>query len=313
MARHPPAVTSLDRLVAAARQQDMVWRPDQDGVTEKAIRPAMAEIERTLGRLRREVDGEIAREPWVGTAGYPVGYCAVIRDRVLARLVAEPVVLRLLRAGAAIGPVFVILKDRYFQNAIQFGNLYIDVANDSVDPARPWLEWMDVREVPFENLAGLESLVRVAEDYHRCQVFPNLFFPLLAPVVPLLAVSAGRLELLHFQDGCFLKDLAAGFPHLRRWLAGPARMLPQVPEAHAALLASACGRNDFEVFPFEYRPCSFDEIAAQADEFAAACATKDGQAAILEVLGLVPRAVRQLRGMNLRVVSSPISSGGCSS
>jgi hypothetical protein len=293
----------LDRLVAVARAQDMAWRADQDGVTTTAVLPAMPEVERALARIRREVDGEVAREPWVGKAAYPVGYCAVIRDRVLARLVDEPVVRRLLDAGAAIGPVFVILKGRYFQNAIQFGNLYIDVANDSVDPAKPWLEWMDVREVPYENPGELEPLVRVAEDYHRCQVFPNLFFPLLAPMVPLLAIREGRVELLHFQDGGFLKDLAAGFPHLRHWLAGPGRTMGRLPEAHATLLESACGANDFEVFPFEYRPCSFDEVAIQADAFVAAAGTREGQGTILQVLQLVPRAVRQLGGMNLRVTS----------
>lgn len=308
MLGHPASPTPLDRLVSAARAQDMAWRADQDAVTTTAILPAMPEVERALTRIRRDVDGEVAREPWVGKAAYPVGYCAVIRDRVLARLVTEPVVRRLLQAGAAIGPVFVILKGHYFQNAIQFGNLYIDVANDSVDPAKPWLEWMDVREVPFENLTELESLVRVAEDYHRCQVFPNLFFPLLAPVVPLLAIREGLLELLHFQDGGFLKDLAAGFPHLRHWLAGPGRTMGRVPEAHAALLESACGPNDFEVFPFEYRPCSFDEVATRADEFVAAAGTEEGQGAILQVLGLVPRAVRQLRDMNLRVASEQTGS-----
>jgi hypothetical protein len=303
MPGHPGSPTPLDRLVAAARAQDMAWRADQTAVTTASILPAMPEIERALARIRRDVDGEVAREPWVGKAAYPVGYCAVIRDRVLARLVDEPLVRQLLHAGAALGPVFVILKGRYFQNAIQFGNLYIDVANDSVDPAKPWLEWMDVREVAFENVGELEPLVRVAEDYHRCQVFPNLLFPLLAPLVPLLAIREGRLELLHFQDGGFLKDLAVGFPHLRHWLAGPGRTMGRLPEAHAALVESACGTNDFDVFPFEYRPCSFDEVAIRADEFVAAAGTQEGQGMILRVLGLVPRAVRQLRDMNLRVAS----------
>jgi len=200
----------------------------------------------------------------------------------------------------------VILKGRYFQNAIQFGNLYIDVANDSVDPAKPWLEWMDVREVPYENPGELEPLVRVAEDYHRCQVFPNLFFPLLAPMVPLLAIREGRVELLHFQDGGFLKDLAAGFPHLRHWLRGPGRAMCRLPEAHAVLLQAGCGLNDFDVFPFEYRPCSFEQVAIQADEFVAAAGTPGGQDAILRVLDLVPQAVRQLRDMNLCVASGQV-------
>lgn len=56
---------------------------------------------------------------------------------------------------AAIGPVFVILKGRSFQNAILFGNLSIDVADDSVDPAKPWLEWMGVRELPFAKYGAV--------------------------------------------------------------------------------------------------------------------------------------------------------------
>jgi hypothetical protein len=36
--------------------------------------------------------------------------------------------------------VFVLLKGRYFQNALQLGNLYVDVANDTVDTAKPKLE-----------------------------------------------------------------------------------------------------------------------------------------------------------------------------
>jgi hypothetical protein len=197
--------------------------------------------------------------------------------------------------------VFVILKDRYFQNAIQFGNLYIDVANDSVDPSKPWLEWMDVREVPYENVGELPTLIRVAESYHRCRAFPNVFFPLLAPVVPLLLIAEdGRLGLLHFQDGGFLKDLAHGLPHLRSWLAGPARLLPPLPEPYTAHLQRACGGNDFAVFPLEYRPCSFGEIAAQADDYAAAFADSDRHDAILGVLNLVPVAIRSLHTMDLR-------------
>jgi len=285
----------------------MAWRPDQDAVTASAILPAMSEITAVLARLRRQVDEDVAREPWAGGSAYPVGYCAVIRDRVLARLVDEPVVRQVRSAGAAIGPIFVILKERYFQNAIQIGNLYIDVANDSVDPAKPWLEWMDVRDVPFENLGDLATIVRVAEDYHGCRIHPNVHFPVLAPVVPLLAIRAGRIELLHFQDGCFLKDLAAGFPNLRRWLAAAARGMPPLPARHAAVLAAACGANDFEVFPFEYRQSSFDEIGERAAEFVAAFGTPAGQDAILRLLDLVPCAVHKLLAMDLRV--DPVVAG----
>lgn len=292
-------MTPLNQLVDLAMSQDMAWHAGQESLTNSLLRPILPGIVDTLGRLRLRTDAWIVQS--AAPPSYPVGFCAVIRDRVFDGLRGDPVVQSLMAAGLVLKKVFVILKDRYFQNAMQFGNLYIDVANDTVDPAKPWLEWMDVREVPYENVGELPTLIRVAESYHRCRAFPNVFFPLLAPVVPLLLIAEdGRLGLLHFQDGGFLKDLAHGLPHLRTWLAGPARLLPPLPEPYAAQLQRACGGNDFAVFPFEYRPCSFGEIAAQADEYAAAFADPDRHGAILGVLNLVPVAIRSLHTMDLR-------------
>lgn len=292
-------MTPLNQLVDLAMSQDMAWHAGQESLTTALLRPILPGIVDTLGRLRLRTDAWIAQS--TAPPSYPVGFCAVIRDRVFDGLLGDPLVQSLIAAGLVLKKVFVILKDRYFQNAMQFGNLYIDVANDTVDPAKPWLEWMDVREVPYENVGELPTLIRVAESYHRCRAFPNVFFPLLAPVVPLLLIAEdGRLGLLHFQDGGFLKDLAHGLPHLRNWLAGPARLLPPLPEPYAAQLQRACGGNDFAVFPFEYRPCSFGEITAQADDYAAAFADPDRHNAILGVLNLVPVAIRSLHTMDLR-------------
>ncbi len=291
-------MTPLNQLVDLARSQDMAWDAGQESLTTSLLRPALPEIVDTLGRLRRQTDAWIAQS--AAPPSYPIGFCAVIRDRVFDGLLGDPRVQRLIAAGLVLKKVFVILKDRYFQNAMQFGNLYIDVANDTVDPSKPWLEWMDVRDVVFENVGELSTLIRVAESYHRCRAFPNLHFPLLAPVVPLLSVAEdGRLGLLHFQDGGFLKDLAGGLLHLRNWLAGAARHAALLPEPYAAQLQRACGGNDFAAFPFEYRPCSFSDIAAQADDYVAAFADPHRHDALLGVLDLVPIAVRSLHAMDL--------------
>jgi len=292
-------MTPLHQLVEMARSQDMAWHADQEPLTASLLRPALSGVIDTLSRLRLETDAWVARSAAAPT--YPVGFCAVIRDRIFDGLLRDPAVRCLVAEGLVLKKVFVILKDRYFQNAMQFGNLYIDVANDTVDPSKPWLEWMDVRDVPFENVGDLPSLIRIAESYHRCRAFPNLSFPLLAPVVPLLSVAEdGRLGLLHFQDGGFLKDLADGLPQLRSWLAGSARHLPPLPKSYADRLEQACGTNAFAAFPFEYRPCSLADVAAQADDYAAAFAAPDRHAAILGVLDLVPVAVRSLHAMDLR-------------
>ena len=236
-------MTPLNQLVDLAMSQDMAWHAGQESLTTSLLRPILPEIVDTLGRLRLRTDAWIAQS--AAPPSYPIGFCAVIRDRVFDGLLGDPRVQSLIAAGLVLKKVFVILKDRYFQNAMQFGNLYIDVANDTVDPAKPWLEWMDVREVPYENVGELPTLIRVAESYHRCHAFPNVFFPLLAPVVPLLLIAEdGRLGLLHFQDGGFLKDLAHGVPHLRSWLAGPARLLPPLPEPYTVRVSAVFVRRD---------------------------------------------------------------------
>jgi hypothetical protein len=107
------------------------------------------------------------------------------------------------------------------------------------------------------------------------------------------------LELLHFQDGGFLKDLPDGLPYLRGWLAGPAQKMDALPAEHVEALAGTFGSNDFRSFPFEFRPCSPDEVAAQADSYTSAFADPSAHETILAVLQLVPQAVRQFSSLSL--------------
>ena len=292
-------MTPLQQLVDLARSQDMAWHADQEALTASLLRPAMPDIIGILGRLRRETDAWVAASS-SPPADYPIGFCAVIRDRVFDRLSCEPSVLSIVDRGVCLRKVFVILKDRYFQNAIQLGNLYIDVANDTVDATKPWLEWMDVTDVPYENVGDLTTLARVAGAYHRCRVHPNTFFPLLAPIVPFIAVHEdGRLGLLHFQDGGFLKDVAAGFPFLRAWIAGPAHEMEPLPEAHVRSLRGACGGNRFVQFPFEFRPGTLTDVAASAADYATAFSDEARHDGIQAAYELVPAAVRSLLAMNI--------------
>jgi hypothetical protein len=304
-------MTPLEGLVHLARSQDMEHRSDQEVVTRSLLVPSMPRLVESLGVLRRECDSWIRSESnRQGTrpsghessrlSDYPIGFCSVIRDFVHEGMLGLPEVQHLLRSGVVLKKVFVILKGLYFQNAIQMGNLYIDVANDTVDPSKPWLEWMHVREVPYTNIGDLPTLISVAERYHQCRAYPNLFFPLLAPVVPLLAIRAnGRLELLHFQDGGFLKDLPEGLHNLRSWLSGAAQKMDALPAEYVSALQSAFGSNDFSSFPFEYRHCSPDEVAAQADSYASAFADPSGHETILAVLKLVPQSLRRFSSLNL--------------
>ena len=118
-------MTPLNQLVDLALSQDMAWHAGQESLTTSLLRPILPEIVDTLGRLRLRTDAWIAQS--AAPPSYPIGFCAVIRDHVFDGLLGDPRVQSLIAAGLVLKKVFVILKDRYFQNAMQFGNLYIDV------------------------------------------------------------------------------------------------------------------------------------------------------------------------------------------
>ena len=309
-----PAATRLQQLVDAAFASEMRWDRAQEKVTEGVLRPAMPRVVDALERARRAVDAEMraraATDARIGPsdvagsvkmADYPVGFCQVIRDAVRDRLRDDPDWRAILRRGVIVRDVFVILKGRYFQNAIQVGNLYVDVANDTVDPSKHWLEWAPVREVQFENVSDIARIAQVSAAYHGCAVHPNTVFPLLAPVVPLLAVrSNGRIDLLDAALPAFLKDLSSGLEGCRRWVESGFGGTAPLPEAHVATLRAACGRNDASVFPFEFRPCAAPELVEQASAFAEAVRDPSRHGLVTAVIDLLPRAARQLRELQVQ-------------
>ncbi|MBU3682972.1 MAG: hypothetical protein FGM39_02965 [Phycisphaerales bacterium] len=302
------AATRLQQLIERAHAMDLRWDGSQETATADVLLPSMPRLIEVLGRARRSIDDEMrsraSAAPMVmpsalagasTIADYPVGYCQFIRDAVLGRLAADPRWRDLVRRGVRVRDVFIILKDRYFQNAMQVGNLYVDVANDTVDRSKHWLEWAPLGDVPFENPGDLARLATVAATYLGCSVHANTVFPLLAPVVPLLAVRGDdRVELLHVAPGCFLKDVGDSMRSYRRWLSGGMAGTTPLPEHALRTLVAACGSNDRATFPFEFRPCGPDELAAQAQAYSEAASDPATHELVTAVLDLVPDAARRL-------------------
>ena len=301
---------SLRRLTAEAQTSDLKASDDQVDLTERLVKPLMPELVAAIGRARERTNAHfslsastlaLSISPEVAGDSnlsiYPIGFCAAIRDRVYAELAREPCIRSLKAAGVLFNRVFIVLKNAYFQNAIQLGNLYIDAANDTVDPGKHWLEWMPIPEVQYQNVDSWPQLANVAERYYRCRVFPNFCFPLLAPLVPLLAIrDNGRLDLLYFQNIFFLKDLAEGLPRLTSWLSSEDPILSrQLPAACQQTLVSSFGGNDFHSFPFEYRPSRPQEILVHAREIVAAANNPAQEQLVLKLLDLAPQAVKILR------------------
>ncbi|MFM1903724.1 MAG: hypothetical protein RLZZ440_1624 [Planctomycetota bacterium] len=189
-----------------------------------------------LFRLRSEVDELLRRDAAAvehSLAGYPVGFCKPIRDSGLRRLLhpteadgerpAFRAVAGFQQAGGIVKGLWGVQKGIYFQNAIQIGDLWCDLANDTVDVKRPSVEVCPLAEARFEELESFEHFARVAGVYWEAQAYPNHLFPAIAPVLPVI-----------------LMDQAGG---LR--LAAPKTLLPRNIRLDYELATSFLGSGDF--------------------------------------------------------------------
>lgn len=295
---------SLANASARGYAYDLRSVREQDAVTRTRLIPAIDAILDRLRIHRAAVDQAMearraALPPYTpptpgepNLASYPVGFCRRIRDRVWERALADPAFQSLIGRDIVLRKVFILLKGQYFQNAFQLGNLYLDVANDTVWVNLPKLEWKRIEEVDYENLDSWSRFVPIARRYLGVEVYPNLLFPFAFPIVPFFAIRpGGRIDLLYAQDIIFLKDLGDGMRRTLALLADNALMARRLPAAYEDLLRSACGANLMGIFPLEFAP-------------ATPAAIRDG--VVAEFIGLRHQPPAQALGMieqYLRVIA----------
>jgi hypothetical protein len=183
----------------------------QANLVERFLQWKSQEFVADLFLLRAEADQAIhaearARGAVSDLAGYPVGFCKRIRDFGLHRLVAAgaddtarpalSAVAAFRAAGGLVKGVWGVQKGIYFQNAIQIGNLWCDLSNDTVDPRRPAVEVCLLADARFEELASFEQFAEVAGCYWEEEAYPTHLFPAIAAVLPVILVSrSGRMRL----------------------------------------------------------------------------------------------------------------------
>ena len=166
---------------------------------------AQASVEHLLLRLRLDADVELApRIPYYGKKPYPVGRCLEIRNAVFLRLQAElndrqagtgddraalDLLRRYLSDGGFCTKLWGSLRNEYFQNAIQLGAWYIDVANDTVVATKPKIEILPMASSGFSNIGDYRHFVDIARRYWQVEIFANTLFPRMAPLYPLICVK----------------------------------------------------------------------------------------------------------------------------
>lgn len=305
---------------SVARDRRIVRLPRQGKLTRKYLDPSM--LLACAREARREADAAFVRR----TAGeshddsyggelshpdtYPIGYCHWIRDRVWPQLSADPLIKNLRRQGLTWKKVFFIQDESYFQNAIQCGDVLLDVAHNTIEGNDEPVVITPLADLSYENLDGWPRYASIAEKYYNLRLYPNFYFPLAFPLAPFLALRAsGRLELLIQQDMLFLLDLSDRWARGKALLADAAWMDRTLPPVYETLLEQFCGQNDFSVVPLEFRPCSRAEIAEVITNWddVLALPERDRVATLKKILELTRQAARAINRADLRPSSEMLA------
>jgi hypothetical protein len=139
------------------------------------------------------------------------------------------------KAGGSVRQVWGDLRGRYFQNAFQVGGLYVDVANDTVDPAKPPIEILPFAEAGLTAIDDFHHYATVGRRYWQGAFYPNHLVPSLAPYFPWLHINP-----LHQVALCDLSDYMLALASARQFRASEAVLAGDpMPEALFALLQRA--------------------------------------------------------------------------
>jgi len=207
----------------------------QAELTERLLSPHTDALMAWFLALRAEVDAVLApRFPLAGGKAYPYGRCEEITRELHARLgqrlqqPRHPVEQRLhdfVRQGGIVRTVWGVLREQYFQNALQFGGLYVDVSNDTVVVTKPQVEILPIGQCGLVPVHDLAHFRLTAERYWGATVYANHLLPSLAPLLPMITLSPGKLKpglqsACDYMIGLMCRD---GFAQAEAWLRdGPA-------------------------------------------------------------------------------------------
>lgn len=209
------------------------------------------------GRLTRGKGRKLSALEKQNLAAYPKGYCLEITRRLLRELNKEirlgalksiPLLQDFCRGGGRINRIWGGLRGIYFQNAIQAGSYYIDVANDTVDVTKPKIEILPIEDVDYQQFDSYFDYAKVAEIYWKCRMLPNSYFPNLAPYFPIIVFHAdGRIGLESPSSFMFPMNLSKNFAPAHQYIFNTARWEEADRECHArlmCLMASHVNRDE---------------------------------------------------------------------
>jgi hypothetical protein len=225
--------------------------PLQAELTEKRLVPEMGMIVDGVRRIREIVDkrflatmkqsGPSAAYGVLSHRDYPVGFCGIIRDTIFDVLDRSPMFTALQQEGVLLKKIYVILEGQYLQNAIQLGELYLDVANDSVDPRKEKIVLRHLRDVQYTCFDDYDDCFRVAESYLNIRLYPNLLFPQIAPILPMFAIAEdGKIGLFREHMVIAFKSIVRNHQPVKTFFLTSKYMQRTLPREYLPLIKNNC-------------------------------------------------------------------------
>lgn len=143
---------------------------------------------------------------------YPKGFCQLIRDSIFDQLLKTSIFQNFQRQGLIFKKVYVTLDNSYFQNGIQFGNFFVDVAADTVHDGGEQVVCTPLETLNYQNFHSYHHYCQVSEPYLNVSIYPNVLFPSIFPMLPLLVLQAdGTIQLFNRQEVLLYKDIKRNF------------------------------------------------------------------------------------------------------
>ncbi|HEY0954535.1 MAG TPA: hypothetical protein VGE36_07250 [Roseateles sp.] len=227
-------------------QQIASANPEQIELTARWLAPLNEALMAYFLALRAEVDAALAPQlPDAAGKPYPYGRCEEITQQAHARLQqrlrrpghpVERALRSFIDSGGWLRSVWGVLREQYFQNALQLGTLYVDVSNDTVVVTKPPVEILPMADSGLVPVRDLAHFRQTAERYWGATLYANHLVPTLAPMLPIVSVSPGRLR-PGLQSACdYMIELMRrdGFQQAQAWLRDgppppPDLRLPHLP------------------------------------------------------------------------------------
>lgn len=198
--------------------------PKQIEISEKYLVDIMPEFSELMLDIRHKIDETFFRKIWINkweidyskyekwlkrnNKFYPIWFCNDIRNRAFSVLNSWKfdLINKLKNEWTIFKQIYWTYDMKYFQNAIQIGDYYLDVSNDTVDPSKEKIDYSRLNESLFRNFSNYSDYCDVIESYRKAEVFPNIYFTEIAFSYPFFVLHNGKIEFIWHHVSLMFSD-----------------------------------------------------------------------------------------------------------